>query len=312
MDYLFALQNIREAAPSFINYFFLFISEITLYLGALIAANFYWSINKDDGAYILMGYAGAFSVNEFIKNLACVNRPWILDSRLHIDPVAKGSATGYSFPSGHTTIATSFFGGLALTQRKKKGLSIFFLVLILLVAFSRNWLGAHTLKDVLVAICHTSLMICLVCVLRYSLAKNPAKDTLVMALALVISITFLIILCVKKYPMQYDAAGNLLVDPKKMLEEAFKSTGTATGFFLGWWMERHLVNFEIPDNTKKRVLRSVIGSLILLLWLFLISKTLKFLGAYTYYFIKYFVTFFFMMYIYPLLFSSIAKVYKYV
>lgn len=310
MDYLFALQTIREAAPSFINYFFLFISEISLYLGAILAANLYWSVNKDDGAYILMGYAGAFSVNEFIKNLFCINRPWILDSRLHIDPVAKTSATGYSFPSGHTTIATSFFGGFALNQRKRKGLAIFFLVMILLVAFSRNWLGAHTLKDVLVAICHTALMLCLVCLIRYFLAKNPSKDTLVMVLALCISVLFLIILCVKKYPLQYDEAGNLLVDPKKMLEEAFKSTGTATGFFLGWWMERHFVKFEIDVSVKTKVIRDLVGTLILLSWLFLVSKCFKFLGAYAYYFIKYFFTFFFMMYIYPLIFSAIAKVHK--
>jgi membrane-associated phospholipid phosphatase len=64
--------------------------------------------------------------------------------------------TSYSFPSGHTMIATVFYGALAafvIANSKNWPLRLLAVVtavvLILLVAFSRIYLGAHYLSDVL-------------------------------------------------------------------------------------------------------------------------------------------------------------------
>ena len=81
--------------------------------------------------------------------------------------------TSYSFPSGHTMIATVFYGALAafvFAKRKSWPVRIFAaalaMTLIVLVAFSRVYLGAHYLSDVLgamaegfawVALCLTAL-----------------------------------------------------------------------------------------------------------------------------------------------------------
>lgn len=307
MDYLYALQCLREASPSFINYFFLFISEVTLYLSALIIANIYWSFNKEDGAYIFMGYVGALSINECLKDIFCINRPWVLDSRLHVDSLAKSSATGYSFPSGHTTTAASLFGGLALSQKKRKGISIFLAIIILLVAFSRNWLGAHTMKDVLVAICHTGLMLCLVSFIRYLLSKKPGKDTLVTVIAIILSVIILLLLTHKSYRPVYNDDGSLLVDPEKMIRDAYKSIGGTMGFFMGWWLERHCLNFQIPSSGKRKILCCLFGSLLILAWMFGISKLFEFFGPNVSAFIKYFVNFFFVLYLYPLIFTAFSK-----
>jgi len=64
--------------------------------------------------------------------------------------------TGWSFPSSHATIAVAFYGFLAfillqLKPRFKTSLvyTILFLVIVL-IGFSRLYLGAHYLSDVLV------------------------------------------------------------------------------------------------------------------------------------------------------------------
>jgi membrane-associated phospholipid phosphatase len=69
---------------------------------------------------------------------------------------AVQSLTSYSFPSGHTMIATVFYGALAafvIANSKSWPLRILSvaiaLALIILVAFSRIYLGAHYLSDVL-------------------------------------------------------------------------------------------------------------------------------------------------------------------
>ncbi len=64
------------------------------------------------------------------------------------------SAFGQSFPSGHATTATIFFGMLVyifddcLSRIWRNILNIFCLLSVILVSFSRLYLGAHWLSDI--------------------------------------------------------------------------------------------------------------------------------------------------------------------
>ena len=118
-EYLLFLQNLRAEAPNFINSLLLFISEFAAgSLPVVIIVVFYWCIDKRTGQRMGLCFAGATMVTQLIKNIACVYRPWKQDARLQIAPEAAATATGYSFPSGHATLAASFYGNIAAYLKK--------------------------------------------------------------------------------------------------------------------------------------------------------------------------------------------------
>lgn len=307
MDYLYALQCIREAAPQFINYIFLFISEFFFMSGIVVASYIYWCVDKHAGCTIIMGYGATAFVNQTIKNIACVYRPWILDNRLHVDPVAAGSATGYSFPSGHTSSATSVFGGISIWQRKKKWVVVLMTICIFLVAFSRNWLGAHTMKDVVVAILIAAVVLSICSLIKYWLAVHPEKDTIVCFGGIALAIVVLVIMTLKPYPMDYDTSGNLLVDPAKMIPDCYTACGVLIGALLGMWLERHFLKFEISQIKTINIVTFIIGGLLVGLIYLSFSKIFAFLGQNWCHFIKYFTIFIVILYLYPLLFTYVRR-----
>jgi len=98
-------------------------------------------------AFVSSVYGGML-LNKILKYVFERQRPHFDDPLLTL--------TSYSFPSGHTMTATVLYGVLAAyffttTQDWRRRVAIVFVAsfLILLVGFSRIYLGAHYLSDVL-------------------------------------------------------------------------------------------------------------------------------------------------------------------
>lgn len=313
MNYLYVLQTIRESSPDFVNYIFVFISEILPKLILGFAIVIYWCVNKKEGASILLGYTSVYQSNQLIKNTACIYRPWIRDSRLHLAKAAVKSATGYSFPSGHTVTAASLCGGFAVYQKKRKWLVVLLALFVLLVAFSRNWLGAHTLADVLTAVVETGIMLILVNLIRFYLDKGTLKDTWVMIAGLVIAVVLILVLQLKKYPLDYDEEGKLICDPYAMLTDCYVALGMLTGSLLGWWLERHFVQFDTDLTKKQFILRLLCGALFIGVVYLLLKLILDYiqliapLSGNICHAVKYFIIFFSVLYVYPVCFNAVHK-----
>lgn len=88
-------------------------------------------------------------------------RPWLLDPQFTIVESARGAATGYSFPSGHTQNAVGTYGGIARTSRRR-AVRVACVAVILLVAFSRLYLGVHTPLDVGVSLALGAALVLLI------------------------------------------------------------------------------------------------------------------------------------------------------
>lgn len=138
-------------------------------------------------------------------------RPWILDSRIHPVKGAIETATGYSFPSGHTTDATTVFGGAILRGKLSKSLNIVLGLCIVLIGFSRNYLGVHSVLDVIFGFLFTLIVLLIFSKLFDKLEEKPNLDIVISCVGILISILVAIYALTKSYPIDMIVQANYLL-----------------------------------------------------------------------------------------------------
>ena len=146
-----------------------------------------------------------------MKVTVCAYRPWIRDARIEPYGNAKTTATGYSFPSGHTMNGATIFGGGIFWKEFPNILRTVFGITVALVAFSRIFLGVHTPQDILAGAIGGLLVMWLILKLMKWLDKHPEKDVFVLCIGTGLALLVAAYAAVKSYPMDYDAAGKLLL-----------------------------------------------------------------------------------------------------
>lgn len=191
MAYLLFLQDLRNGAGSALSEPLLFISAFMGGAGGIaVMALVYWCLNKWAGALMLLNFSSAYMANETLKNIFCISRPFVLDQRL--TPYVP--ASGYSFPSGHTMMGTAVYGSAAVWQRKRKGVVALCVLLTLLTAFGRNWIGVHTPQDVLVGMLASSMVIAANLWIIRRVQAEPKKEALFLAACAVWALALLALL----------------------------------------------------------------------------------------------------------------------
>lgn len=262
IEYLLLLQNLREATGNIFNSFF---SYITTYgeelLTMMLVAAIYWCVNKSEGIYTMMTWGTGRLVNGFLKLTFCAYRPWIRDARVTPVDGAKTAATGYSFPSGHTTNATSVYGSIAMSKKAKTCLRVLMILMIFLVGFSRNYLGVHTPQDVLVGCGVTVALLFFIKWLLKKVDEVPNLDIIVLVAGIVLNIAVIAYAALKSYPLDYGADGNLIVDPAKMAIDTYKGCGFSLAVLISWFVDRRWLHYEVSGTPIERVTWYVAGIL---------------------------------------------------
>ena len=136
---------------------------------------FFWCISKREGYFLLSTGLVGTVLNQFLKLLCRIPRPWVLDETFAIVESARAEATGYSFPSGHTQMAAGLYGGIARWHRG--WVRVIGIILALLIAFSRLYLGVHTPLDVGVGL----LMAAALVSPGMAIMSSPTEQTQVIA-----------------------------------------------------------------------------------------------------------------------------------
>ena len=246
ITYLLWVQDLRNAINSeAVNQFLEQLSFFAISWAVMIPVLVYWCINKKNGLFLYVSFCISWFINGLIKLTVCAYRPWIRDARIVPAGDAIRTAGGYSFPSGHTMQSSPIYGGLAVLCRKSAAIvSCFFVLLILVTAFSRNYLGVHTPQDVVVG---TVCGLCSVWVAAKIIAycsNHPERENILLLLGLILSFASIYYITHKTYPLDYKADGSLLVDPQRMMNDTFLADGMLAGFVIGRFIEKTFIKFE--------------------------------------------------------------------
>ncbi len=277
IDYLLFLQNFRNGVGAFLAPFLLWASEFAVSFWAFaIICMIYWAFDRKGGKKILSGFGLGLLINGFLKLTFCVYRPWIRDTRVLPYGDSKVSATGYSFPSGHSTWATSIFGntGMWFQKHGKKLIAILFLIFMLTVMFSRNYLGVHTPQDVIVGFLATALMIFIANKIEDWTDKDPSRDKIVMLGGILLCVALCAYYQLKSYPLKYLEDGSLLVDPNKMKADSFQGLGFVSVYSICRFFERKGFDFE-KMQWKDRFIIGVFALIPLCIWITVIYPIIK-------------------------------------
>ena len=256
MKVLYALESIRvpwlDTAMAAITH----LGEETVFMVAALFV--FWCVSKRHGYYLLaIGFAGTV-LNQFLKLLFRIPRPWVLDSNFTIVESARAQATGYSFPSGHSQNAIGTFGGIARFTRRK-WVRAAAIVVAVLVPLSRMYLGVHTPLDVgVAAVIAVALVFALYPLMERSDSRHGVMGA-VLAVMLALAVGYLLFVSLYPFPADVDAA-NLASG----VENAWKLLGATVGMLVGWWLDVRFIHFDTRAVWYVQLIK-LVGGLALLL-----------------------------------------------
>lgn len=254
MEFLYLLEKIRVPG---LNEFMLTVTHLgeeTAFL--VLALIVFWCIDKHHGYYLLgVGLFGNMA-NQFLKIFCRIPRPWVRDPNFRPLEDAIAEAGGYSFPSGHSQIAVGTFGCIAATQ-KNKLIRVICHVLMILVPFSRMYVGVHTPADVLVG---SGMALIMVFALKPVLLKDNGKNVpLFFAVMLMMNVAYL--LYVELYPFPANVDTDNLASAVK---NGYTFLGCFTGVLVVYLVDEKKLNFRTDAVWWAQILKAVLGLVVVL------------------------------------------------
>ena len=237
------LSWVESIRSPFLNIFFDTISLAgypTFLILFISFGYFYWSPARFSRIAMMLFISAL--INTFLKDFFQDPRPAI---ELMLDPKV---GTTYGWPSGHSQIAVTLWGLLAY-ELKNKWITVGAISTIILIAFSRMYLGVHDLGDVFAGLLIGAIILY---VWHYAVINNW-YEKLTKKHWLVLIIIFQLILYIS-YPSH---EGH---------ELSIWFLGVMTGWFVG------LSNISLISNSFKRFFLSISATAIIFISLIYITQ----------------------------------------
>jgi len=205
----------------------------------------YWCLDRRMGARLTVAFLVSAYTNAVAKTLAAQPRP--LDYAPERVKVLW-DATGYGFPSGHTQSAVVVWGYLA-AQARRRWVWILAAVMMLFIPLSRIYLGVHFPYDVLGGYVIGAALLLLYLWLEPGIERWLEEKGLIWRLGVATLAPLILML--------------LFLTP-----DGVTSGATLMGMGVGFVLERHWVRFDSGGPVWKRIVRFLLGVVVLVaLWL---------------------------------------------
>jgi membrane-associated phospholipid phosphatase len=150
IEFIIWLQGFRTP---FLDAFFHFVTQLGGSGYLILLPLVVWSFDLKVGLRAMMAMLSAQLLVMILKDHFHTLRPFMVDDRIWSD-----GEFGLSFPSGHAWGAMVYYGYLAASVRRR-GFTIAMGIVILLVGFSRSYLGVHYPHDVIAGWAFGALML---------------------------------------------------------------------------------------------------------------------------------------------------------
>ncbi len=239
MEAIKFMQKLNNPFFDFLFNFVSFLGEPIVIIGIL--CTLYWCVDKKKSEKLIFILISSMAFNDCVKNIVRRERPWILDET--ISSLRPDTATGYSFPSGHTQFTATLWPSLMLIFRKKwlypLGIS-----LMVLMPLSRIYLGAHTFWDVFAGL---FLGVFLSLLFYFVYEKISDKNPLIYLIFLIPALFSVIALL----PFWNERPA--------ITEDTFKIIGLSFGAVFGIIFEKKNINFSEKGTFKKNILKALVG-----------------------------------------------------
>ncbi len=250
MDILLFFEKIRTPM---LTAFFSFITHFGAeYVFLVVALIFFWCINKKTGYMIFVTGLFGLLFNQLLKTIVMRPRPWVAHTELSPIKSAIPDAFGYSFPSGHTQVATTTYGTVLLRNKSNKIVVYSSALIIILVAISRMYLGVHYFTDVLFS-------------LVFGLALTLIIDKLFLNKNFRIFRWLCVVLPILLFGYMLINTGDDAV-MRESVENASKFLGAALALAISWYIDERFIKFSTKGRVGFQAFKVVIGiGLILIL-----------------------------------------------
>lgn len=268
---LLYLQNIANPVLDLFFEFVTMLGEKNILIAVI--AWIFWNIDKKKGFILSFTLLFSLLLNSVLKISFHRPRPFevlpeIAGKRVH-------TATGYSFPSGHTQGATTFYLTLALLFKRWwiYGAAV---LISLFVAVSRLYLGVHWPVDVIASLIAGSIVSVSIYLLLNSIYDNvKLRERLIIFLSFGSFLVLIIFIVIN----------NIYFKGQLEITDLVKIVGVFSGASLGFIFEERYSSFSVEGSFIKKILRFVIG----LVFTLVLLSGLKLVFPYTdgFHFIRY-------------------------
>ena len=260
MELLKLLENIRSPFLDSIIGIITSLGEETV--AVVVICMIYWCISKRTAYIIGVAFFLSGITVQCMKICLRINRPWVIEPSLNPVPSAMERSSGYSFPSGHTQAATALYGSLGAVIRLRTIKVVCFLIPFL-VAFSRLYLGVHTILDVAASLA-ISFFVVFITVRLFSNDSVSKKLDLLLPLIMILYTVVVIVIAAVLF-------SNGTIE-ERYLSDCLKSSGAGIGFAVGMYVERKYIQFS---TKAKSILWQVVKFVCGLAGVFIIQEGLK-------------------------------------